>query len=520
MKSSICYDVCPHRTDMKSTLISIKFIVSIVLIIGVNHSNAQILDPTFNSTGIITSGLSGTTNSCGNVSVLSSGKILVGGTFTGSNPNIVAIRLNSDGTFDNSFGTSGTVIETLSNSGYITDGMYLDYNNNLIYTGSYATSSTQEGFFLSRLTSTGALDNSFGTNGLAQFTSPNYLKQIVSSDIQADNKITILVQSQKSDLSSDSFQVWRVNTNGTLDFSFGTNGIANVSYTVYETSAIKFLSTGKIITTGYDGSGNILVSRLNSNGSLDATFNGTGIMTFNVGYNDALPNTITIQKNGNILIAGKANSKFLVARVLSNGTLDNTFNSTGILILDFYGSTSVANTIAVDTFATINKIVVAGYTYQGGRQDMAIARIELSGIVEAKGDIPIGLTGDSEANSMSIQSDSKIVLAGNINNQTVSQDFAIVRILSNFSNNVTGVISPDLVSQNITLYPNPTSQNVTVNSTYNIQEIKVLDVLGNEVINQTANGNAQINVSTLPKGLYNFVITTDKGTGSKKVNVQ
>ncbi|HSZ24507.1 MAG TPA: T9SS type A sorting domain-containing protein, partial [Cytophagaceae bacterium] len=61
---------------------------------------------------------------------------------------------------------------------------------------------------------------------------------------------------------------------------------------------------------------------------------------------------------------------------------------------------------------------------------------------------------------------------------------------------------------------------VTVNSTYNIQEIKVLDVLGNEVINQTANGNAQINVSTLPKGLYNFVITTDKGTGSKKVNVQ
>jgi hypothetical protein len=72
----------------------------------------------------------------------------------------------------------------------------------------------------------------------------------------------------------------------------------------------------------------------------------------------------------------------------------------------------------------------------------------------------------------------------------------------------------------INLFPNPASQTLNIHSIYTIENIKIIDILGNEIRNLTSSGNTQLDISSLPKGLYNFVITTDKGIGNKKVSVQ
>jgi uncharacterized delta-60 repeat protein len=504
---------------MKSFLLKIRNIGFMLMALGINISNAQLLDTAFNHTGIVITDIVSSIDYCNGVKIQSNGKIIAGGYYsTSSNSGASAIRLDSNGLMDNTFATSGKFTNSVGSGSNIFSGIQLDQNNNVVFCGYSSVSISENDAILLRSTNAGLLDNSFATGGIFQYAHANYLSNLYGITIQSDGKILAVGESEKSDFSTDSSFIIRLSSNGVLDASFGNNGKFSISNGV-TLQSIATLPSGKIITIGIDNTGYIYIYQLNTNGSLDFTFNGSGIYSFYFGSNDGVAYSLAVQKDGGILVAGKSNSKFAIARILSTGILDNTFNTNGILSIDFFGQTSVANGVAVDTFATPNKIILAGYTYRGGSQDMAIARIALDGSVEAKGEISIG-TGDSEATSVSIQPDSKIVMAGNANNQTLNQDFVVVRVLSNFANNVTGVLSPDLVSQNINLYPNPASQNVNVSSIYNIQQIKVVDILGNEIMSQNGFGNTLVNVSSLPKGLYNFVITTDKGTGSKKVSVQ
>ncbi|MCK6648742.1 MAG: PKD domain-containing protein, partial [Bacteroidia bacterium] len=227
------------------------------------------LDLTFNSTG---SGLNGYVNSL--VIQPSDGKIVVGGFFTsynGTSRNRI-VRLNTDGTLDLSFNPGSGyndevhTVKLNASEKIVTAGRYTGYNGTTRYG-------------VSVLNSDGTLDSSFDPNSAMGGSVPCY-----SLAVQADGKILVSTINFGSN-------IYRFNTNGTSDGTFNTGGTFGGVITT-----LNIQPDGKILAGGEFNKG---LRRLNSNGSNDFTVSGTGFGNYpNVVY------TTTIQADGKIIVGG------------------------------------------------------------------------------------------------------------------------------------------------------------------------------------------------------------------------
>lgn len=224
---------------------------------------------------------------------------------------------------------------------------------------------------------------------------------------------------------------------GTLDPSFGTAGkiITPSGYT-----AIADQPDGKLVAVGASNN-DFLIVRFNPDGSLDKTFNGTGIQKVDfAGGNDAA-NDVAIQADGKIVVVGftltAANGNdFAIARLNTDGTLDNTFDTDGKLSFDFGGGGAkddVANGVAIA--ATGDIYVVGSATNAGGNLDFGVARISGTNgaLVTAFGNNgkqfnDFGGKNDL-ANAIAIQDDGQLVIVGVTDAVAVNgNDFAIERL--------------------------------------------------------------------------------------------
>lgn len=149
-------------------------------------------------------------------------------------------------------------------------------------------------------------------------------------------------------------------------------------------------------------------------GSLDNSFGSSGKVTTDLGATaSSFGYAMAIQADGKILVAGKnyvsSTNDFALVRYNTNGTLDNTFDTDGIVSSDFFTASSVANCIAIQADG---KILVAGTDY-GGTGSYGVARYNSNGTA----DMGFGTNGKAVAcggvcNSIAIQADGKILLAG------------------------------------------------------------------------------------------------------------
>jgi len=132
---------------------------------------------------------------------------------------------------------------------------------------------------------------------------------------------------------------------GTLDSSFGTNGVVSTKHKENSINALfgAVDANGKIYLGGTCRWSNLnydlpYLIRLNSNGSVDEQFGDTGRVIFNV--QSSVTNaardleTVRILPDGKILCGGGTRENFFVARLLPNGDLDNGFGTNGILYLN------------------------------------------------------------------------------------------------------------------------------------------------------------------------------------------
>jgi uncharacterized delta-60 repeat protein len=175
--------------------------------------------------------------------------------------------------------------------------------------------------------------------------------------------------------------VVRYNTDGSLDTDFNGTGI--VTTTISNGSdrghGIAIQPDGKILVAGPTypfTNSTFALARYTITGSLDTTFNGTGIVTTPIGSNDDYAHSMALQPNGKIVVAGfqytvpVVDETFAVVRYNSDGSLDATFNSTGII-------TTAINNRALGFSAAIQpdgNIVVAGASGTGGDFDFAVVR--------------------------------------------------------------------------------------------------------------------------------------------------
>ncbi|NBU82276.1 MAG: hypothetical protein EBS55_11575, partial [Flavobacteriaceae bacterium] len=242
--------------------------------------------------------------------IQSDGKILVGGFFDDYNGTFTnrIIRLNIDGSVDNTFlygtGFDGAVndIFVLSDEKILIGGEFSDYNGD----GSN---------YIIKVDSNGIIDNSFviGTG---------FDGDVRSVVAQSDNKVLVGGDFSSYDGVGSNYII-RLNSDGSVDgtFNIGT-GFDDIVYDIVLQTDEKILVGG--IFTSYDGNTANSIIRLNSDGSVDGTFNPGS------GFNNIV-RSIELQTDGKIIVCGDftsidGNTRNRIIRLNTDGSIDNSFN--------------------------------------------------------------------------------------------------------------------------------------------------------------------------------------------------
>jgi len=173
---------------------------------------------------------------------------------------------------------------------------------------------------------------------------------------------------------------------------------------------------------------------IDSPGSLDATFDGDGLVTTPIGIYHDEARAVAVQADGKIVVAGGFTDNFgyhdfFVIRYNDDGSLDTSFAGDGIVTTDF-GGDDVARALAIQED---RRIVVAGYTSpDGSAADFALARYNANGSLDTSFDSDGKLTtslgnGYDYPSGVAVQSDGKIIVVGDKYIGPNNYDIAILR---------------------------------------------------------------------------------------------
>ena len=206
-----------------------------------------------------------------------------------------------------------------------------------------------------------------------------------------------------------------------------------------EAFAIAIQSDGKLVLAGYSFNGandDFAVMRFNADGSPDATFGGAGWVTTPIGAGNEQAIAVAIQTDGRIVAAGftdagGGNNDFALVRYNANGTLDGTFGVGGKVTTPVLAADDQARAVAIQTDG---RIVVAGWAANATNYDFAVVRYGATGALDGtfgvggKVTTAVG-TSDDQAYAVAVQTDGKIVVAGDARNAGGNLDVAVVRYL-------------------------------------------------------------------------------------------
>ncbi|MEM1121160.1 MAG: T9SS type A sorting domain-containing protein [Bacteroidota bacterium] len=308
---------------------------------------------------------------------------------------------------------------------------------------------------LSSFQEDGSIDTTFGENG-------NYLiefdnKNIQGTSMQLTKEGHIIVGGKISEPNKPdpltSIFFTKHDAQGFLDANFGDKGRFITAETNTKGSSVSVVSmalqTDKKIVFGCPLDINTTVlSRLNSDGTVDESFGNKGVI--DVRFSDALNElrALAVQPNGNILLAGyvvnsskETKRDFAILRTTPDGFVDTTFGTEGVTIIDFNQQHEEVEAIAIQSDG---KIILGGQTNSGFKSDFALVRLNVDGQIDTtygnqgKRIIPI-----SESNSIVFQStdilsslimqeDDKLVLVGGTTQvRGIHSDLVLVRVLEN-----------------------------------------------------------------------------------------
>ncbi len=258
-------------------------------------------------------------NSSISLALQPNGKFVVAGANTSTSipyKDLLVLRFNADGTTDTSFGNGGgvstRVFPTQSNSFAYMKRIALQPDGKIVLVGKAEYNPGGENHFgglFVRYNADGSLDNSFGINGILFYDSrvSRQLDYVTDVRIEPDGKI---IAAGGGYILGGRSILLRLNANSTFDMSFGTNGFVTTSQFLATTALVRRQADGKYVLGSSDGNNNVnfTAARYNNNGSVDTSFgpNGEGfISTDFFGGEDAVY-AMLLQPDGKIVLAGSA----------------------------------------------------------------------------------------------------------------------------------------------------------------------------------------------------------------------
>ncbi len=288
---------------------------------------------------------------CYDVAIQADGKILLAGYQGGSGGfgNMLVVRLKPNGTLDNSFGTGGMFTLYLKGKHSECRQLAIQPDGKIVAGGSIDTllffSSLRYDFAAIRLNVNGTLDNSFGSGGIVR-EDKGTVDISNATALLSDGRIVLGGMSNY--FGTTQFAALCLNPNGSIDMSFGTQGWKFIDVdsgtAICETMAIE--PDDDIILAGqsynYLSSGTIYavaLAKINSAGVPDNTFGTAGVYTSMASTKQLGVNNVALQSDGKIVIAGYwyidgVHSSFFTARYINSASLINkpAFNKEEIAI--------------------------------------------------------------------------------------------------------------------------------------------------------------------------------------------
>ena len=372
------------------------------------------LDATFGKGGIATQQAVTTTEnffSVGGVAIQSDGKIVIAGGVPENNGPAL-LRFLSNGALDKTFGVNGIAI--LPNSTVPFSSVAIQSDGKILAGGIGSDGVDGE---IDRFTNTGNLDTSFGASGRVIFS----MASTQGLAVQPDGRILVALEGiQGSGLAS---QVTRLLNNGAPDTTFGTNGFA---VPPGGSGPLAVVANGDILV--FSG----LISKLTDSGAVDTTFGVSGQLLVPTSVNaqlKALTSVHALAANGDILVAGTLvndpaifSSGLAAFAYQSVGIGDPAFGKNGGVSTPFASfPTVIAAGVGVESTGDIVELATLFPTVSTvGTGAFGLVRYTPQGQLDTNfgsgGTVATGFGNNAtpSASSIAIQSDNKIVVAGTV----------------------------------------------------------------------------------------------------------
>ena len=434
-------------------------------------------DLTFGANGVVTTDFGVKFDSGSAVAVQADGKIVAAGTSYVGFGDFAIARYNADGSLDTTFGAGGQVtLDLAGGSGDVARALAIQADGKIVVAGETTGAPIPDkNFAVVRLNADGSLDATFDGDGIAitDFGSMIF-EGATSVAIQSDGRIVAAGGTFQPRTQVD-FAVARYNTDGSLDATFDGDGrvttpLGPVGFDAVSSVAIQ--PDGRIVALGFAAFDFGLV-RYNADGSRDTTFGGgTGIVTTDFGGGRDEGTGLAIQPDGKLVAVGRSSrgADFALARYNSDGSLDASFGSGGRVLTDFPDARAAASGVALQVDG---KIITIGRYNAGGNanDDFAVARYDTSGALDLTfgGGSGVSVTdvGSSadDPRGVAIQRDGRILVVG----QTAFgaaigvSDFVIIRYEGPMPHDLTFFLRGDDVPYTAGTY--------TMNQTASTQQI-------------------------------------------------
>jgi uncharacterized delta-60 repeat protein len=236
-----------------------------------------------------------------------------------------------------------------------------------------------------RYDSDGALDPAFGDEGVVVYTGAAESSEGYAVGIDATGKVVVA----GSSYGPTTLTIWRYDSDGALDPTFGDGGVVVSDWPAYGHD-LAIDSEGRILVTGSAG-GSMVLWRYNADGTPDTTFGVDGFVLYRGAAGGTGPDEgygLTVDEAGKILVVGQSQSPnqnydMVIWRYLDDGTLDTSFGIDGIAVHDgaVANVDSGGGAVAIDA---TGKILVSGYSYNTRDDwDMALWRYKANGTPDA-----------------------------------------------------------------------------------------------------------------------------------------